>query len=92
MIVPIEVTATPASLRRLRERLEAILRDRAQDLVIVASGNQGLDADGAAREQAAAGAESGMLGASMAADTPEAAQSLARSPASPSDTSIAALA
>ncbi len=34
----------------------------------------------------------GAVAAAIAADTPEAAQSLARSPASPSDTSIAALA
>jgi hypothetical protein len=58
---------------RLRERLEAILRDRAQDLVVVAAGNDGLDADGAARiasnAQRAAG-DNGMLGASIAADTP----------------------
>ena len=38
--------------------------------------------------KAAAGADKGMLGASIAAETPEAAQSLARSPARPSDTSI----
>ena len=45
-----------------------------------------------ASSKAAAGADNGMLGASITADTPDAAQSLARSPASPSDTSIAALA
>ena len=55
MMVPIEVTATPASSRGLRERLKAILRDRAQNLVIVAAGNDGLDADGAAREQCRSG-------------------------------------
>ena len=38
----------------LRESLQAILRDRAQDLVIVAAGNDGLDADDAARQQCCA--------------------------------------
>ena len=41
---------------------------------------------------AAAGRDSGMPGVWIAADTPEAAQSFVRSPARPSDTSIAALA
>ena len=92
-IVPIEVTATPGRLRCLREGLEAD-----------SPGSRTGSRNRRRRRRAprcrprpapaalAAGADSGMLGASMTADTPDAAQSLARSPASPSDTSIAALA
>ena len=63
MTVPIEVTATPARPSGPRERLEPILRDRAQDLVIVAAGN---DASRCRRCRARAGSRpartSGMLG------------------------------
>ena len=41
----------PGKPGSLRERLKAILRDRAQNLVVVAAGNDGLDADDAAGEQ-----------------------------------------
>src|SRR5260370_579552 len=38
-----------------RKRLATTLRDRTQNLVIVATGNDSLDADGAAREQCCSG-------------------------------------
>ena len=73
------------------ECFEPMLGNRAQDLVIVAAGQS---ASRCQRRRApaapAAAGDSGTRGASMAADTPDAAQSLARSPARPSDTSIAA--
>ena len=63
-----------------------------KNLVIVAAGDDGLDAERSPRaSKAPAAADNGMLGASITADTPDAAHSFARSPARPSDTSIAAL-
>src|ERR1700751_977555 len=49
----------PGGVGGLRERGETILRARAQDLVIVAAGNDGLDADAAAREQCRSGRRQG---------------------------------
>ena len=93
-IVPIAVTATPAAARPAAERLEAGLagsrtgsRNRRRRITIASMPTTPRASNARGRRPTAE-----CCAASMAADTPDAAQSLARSPARPSDTSIAALA
>ena len=67
-------------------------RDRAQDLVVLAAGQDRLDQRGVRAERLTRAADSGTRATSMSAETFETRQSLARSAARPSDTSIAAVA
>ena len=72
------------------ERRQLVGRHGADDLVIVAAGQDRLDQPRFAASARLRRADSGTRATSISADTPEARQSLPRSPASPSDTSIAA--
>ena len=91
MITPISVTATPALRAAAAERLRAIRRHSGKDFVIVAIGQDRFDHGRLGRQAPFALRQTAARAlTSISADTPDARQSFCRSPARPSETSIAA--
>ena len=87
---PMSATTTPAAAAPRRIALPSAVDMGADDFVVVAAGEKGFDQRQLGGHARPSPHESGTRATSISAETPEAPQSLARSPASPSETSIAA--